>query len=100
MSSGLKNAGATYQCAITVIFHDMLYDYNEDYVDDIATSSGRFNDLRQVFLGVYLRMNPLKWAFKFSSVNSSVRSPSRGINLDPAKAKAIQDMESLKSSNN
>ena len=33
---GLKNAGATYQCTMTAIFHDMMHHEKEDYVDDIV----------------------------------------------------------------
>ena len=32
---GLKNAGATYQRAMTTIFHDLIHSILEDYVDDI-----------------------------------------------------------------
>ncbi|KAH9320409.1 hypothetical protein KI387_044509, partial [Taxus chinensis] len=39
MPFGLKNAGATYQCAMTVIFHDMISDIMEDYFDDILVKS-------------------------------------------------------------
>ena len=30
---GLKNAGATYQRTMTAIFHDMMHEEMEDYVD-------------------------------------------------------------------
>ena len=39
MPIGLKNAGATYQRAMTAIFHDMIHDFLEDYVDDIVVKS-------------------------------------------------------------
>lgn len=39
MPFGLKNVGATYQRAITTIFHDMMHTYMEDYVDDILAKS-------------------------------------------------------------
>ncbi|KAH9291351.1 hypothetical protein KI387_043459, partial [Taxus chinensis] len=35
MPFGLKNAGATYQRAMTYIFHDLLHKTVEDYVDDL-----------------------------------------------------------------
>ena len=35
----LKNAGATYQRAMTAIFHDMMHKELEDYVDDIVVKS-------------------------------------------------------------
>lgn len=34
MPFGLKNIGATYQRAVTTIFHDMMHKNKEDYVDD------------------------------------------------------------------
>lgn len=39
MPFGLKNAGATYQRAMTSIFHDMMHRTMEDYVDDTLAKS-------------------------------------------------------------
>ena len=39
MPFGLKNAGATYQRAITTIFHNMMHKTMEDYVDDTLVKS-------------------------------------------------------------
>ena len=39
MLFGLKNADATYQRAMTAIFHDMMHKEIEDYVDDIVVKS-------------------------------------------------------------
>ena len=39
MTFGLKNAGATYQRAMTAIFHDMMHKQVEDYVDDVVVLS-------------------------------------------------------------
>jgi hypothetical protein len=39
MPFGLKNAGATYQRAMTTIFHDLLHVIMEDYVDDLLGKS-------------------------------------------------------------
>ena len=36
MPFGLKNAGVTYQRAMTAIFHDLMHHELEDYVDDIV----------------------------------------------------------------
>ena len=41
MLFGLKNAGATYQCTMSAIFHDMMHRELEDYVDDIVVKSMR-----------------------------------------------------------
>lgn len=39
MPFGLKNDGATYQRAMTTIFHEMLYQCHKDYVDDIVVKA-------------------------------------------------------------
>ena len=39
MPIGLKNVSATYQRAMTAIFHDMMHQELEDYVDDIVDKS-------------------------------------------------------------
>ena len=70
MSFDLKNAGATYQRAMSTIFHDMMNKEIEDYMDDIVVKSktrkGHLAILRKVFERCRLskfRMNPLKCAF-------------------------------------
>jgi hypothetical protein len=49
---GLKNAGATYQRAMNHIFHDLIGNLVEIYIDDIMVKStsveGHLGDLRQV----------------------------------------------------
>ena len=101
--SGLKNAGATYQRAMTAIFHDMMHQELEDYVDDIVVKSKKrgehFYVLRKVFercRAFKLTMNPLKCAFGVSSRKFlGFLVHSRGINVDPAKATAIATMRPL-----
>lgn len=39
MLFGLKNIGASYQCVMTLIFHDYIHKILEDYVDDILAKS-------------------------------------------------------------
>ena len=100
MPFGLKNAGATYQRAMQEIFHDMLHQHVECYVDDLVVRSNGLQrhreDLRVVFqrLRKYnLRMNPLKCAFGVGSgkfLGFIVRH--RGIEVDPLKTEAIQKM--------
>jgi hypothetical protein len=41
MSFELNNVGATYQRAITLIFHDMMHKIVEDYVDDVWAKSNK-----------------------------------------------------------
>jgi len=76
MSFGLKNASATYQRAMSTIFHDHLWKTVECYVDDIAIKSHDKNnhlpDLRMMFnlmRAHQLKMNPTKSFLKVSSAN-------------------------------
>ncbi|XP_070006270.1 uncharacterized protein [Nicotiana sylvestris] len=100
MLFGLKDAGDTYMRVMTTIFHDMIHKEIEVYLDDIIIKSKRatnhMEDLRKFFnrLRRYdLKLNPAKCAFGFPSrkllgfiVNR------RGIELDPSKVKAIQEL--------
>ncbi|OMO98613.1 reverse transcriptase [Corchorus capsularis] len=100
MPFGLKNAGATYQRAMTAIFHDMMHVCIEDYVDDIVVKSKRvsdhFSDLRRVFercRKYKLRMNPLKCAFGVTSGKFlGFMVHRKGIDVDPAKVAAIREL--------
>ena len=100
MPFGLKNAGTTYQRAMSMIFRDHLRKMVECYVDDIAVKSRDKNDhlrdLRTMFdvmRAHQLKMNPTK---SFLGVSSGkflgFIVTSRGIHLDPDKVKAIQNM--------
>ena len=101
MPIGLKNVSATYQRAMTAIFHDMMHQELEDYVDDIVVKSKKrgenFYVLRKVFekcRAFKLRMNPLKCAFGVPSGKFlGFLVHSRGIDVDPAKATAIATMK-------
>lgn len=54
MPFGLMNVDATYRRAMTVIFHDMLHNFLEEYVDDIVVKPKEkhqhVEDLREVFI--------------------------------------------------
>jgi type IV secretory pathway TrbL component len=70
MTFGLKNAGATYQRAMNLIFHDLLGEILEVYIDDLVVKLVDFDThipgLRKVFerMRQYnLKMNPLKCVF-------------------------------------
>ena len=39
MTFGLKNAGTTYQCAMNLIFHDLISKIIEIYIDDVVMKS-------------------------------------------------------------
>ena len=85
---------------MTAIFHDMMHQELEDYVDDIVVKSRRreehFHVLKKVFercRAFKLRMNPLKCAFGVSSGKFlGFLVHNRGINVDPTKASAIATM--------
>ncbi|XP_075645407.1 uncharacterized protein LOC142616433 [Castanea sativa] len=102
MPFGLKNAGATYQRAMTAIFHDMMHKEIEDYVDDIVVKSKTREDhlaiLRKVFerCRLYkLCMNPLKCAFGVTARKFlGFLVHQRGIDVDPSKVQAIATMKS------
>ncbi|KAI0498537.1 hypothetical protein KFK09_019425 [Dendrobium nobile] len=105
MPFGLKNAGATYQRAMTRVFDDLIHNQVECNIDDLVVKSkvkeAHLYDLRVVFerLRRYdLKMNPLKCAFGVTSgkfLGFIVRH--RGIEINPAKIEAILDMPSPKS---
>nr|MCH9869614.1 RNA-directed DNA polymerase [Serratia marcescens] len=100
MPFGLKNAGATYQRAMTYIFDDLIHKLVECYVDDLVVKSrsrtDHLEDLRTVFVRLRkhsLKMNPLKCAFGVSTgkfLGFVVKH--RGIEIDPSKIKAITEM--------
>jgi hypothetical protein len=39
MTFGLKNAGATYQCAMKYVYHDLISKLVEIYIDDVVVKS-------------------------------------------------------------
>jgi hypothetical protein len=74
MPFGLKNTGATYQRTMTAMFHDMIHQKIEDYVDDIVVKSKRREDHLEVLRRVFercrlykLKINPPKCAFEVSA---------------------------------
>nr|UYK51750.1 hypothetical protein [Paphiopedilum micranthum] len=101
MPFGLKNAGATYQRAMTHIFDGLIHKQVECYVDDLVIKSrakeDHLQDLRIVFhrLRQYsLKMHPLKCAFGVTAgkfLGFVVQH--RGIEIDPTKITAILDMQ-------
>ena len=91
MPKGLKNAGATYQRAMTKIFDDLIHKIVECYVDDLVVKavSYELKHLRIVFDRLRqhaLKLNPLKCAFMVSSgkfLGFVIRH--RGIEIDPSR---------------
>ena len=112
MPFGLKNARATYQRAVTTLFHDMMHRDVEVYVDDmmhrevevyvedmIVKSQDKENHLaalQRFFERIKwfrLRLNPKKCTFGVTSRKLLGRIVSeQGIEVDPKKIKAILDM--------
>jgi hypothetical protein len=101
MTFGLKNAGATYQRAMNLIFHDLLGKVMEVYIDDVVIKSVIFErhlaDLRMTLerMKKYgLRMNPFKCAFGVSAgrfLGFIVHE--HGIQIDPKKVESIHNLE-------
>nr|XP_027126139.1 uncharacterized protein LOC113742510 [Coffea arabica] len=100
MPFGLKNTGATYQRLINRLFKDQIGRNVEAYVDDILvkslTTSTFLSDVREVF-GVLrdsrMKLNPKKCVFGVTSGKFLRYLVShRGIEANPDKVKAIQDM--------
>ena len=100
MPFGLKNAGATYQRAMVVLFHDMIHKEIEVYVDDMVAKSreGESHEriLRKLFERLRkfkLRLNPNKCVFgALTGKLLGFIVSQKGIEIDPDKIKAIRDM--------
>nr|XP_033508355.1 uncharacterized protein LOC117273316 [Nicotiana tomentosiformis] len=100
MPFDMENAGETYMRAMTAIFHDMMHQEIEVYVDDVIiksrTQEDHVWDLRKFFKRLCrydLKLNPAKCAFRVLSGKLLGYIVSRrGIELDPTKIKSIQDL--------
>ena len=98
---GLKNAGATYQRAMNLIFHDLLGVILEVYIDDIVTKSAGLDhhlaDLRLALERMRrygLKMNPLKCAFGVSAGKFlGFIIHEKGIEIDPKRIEAMRKVE-------
>ena len=100
MPFGLKNVGATYQRAMVALFHNMIHHEIEVYVDYMIarsqTEEEHLDHLQKLFdrLKTYkLRLNSNKRTFRVRSgklIGFIVSD--KGIQVDPAKVKAIQEM--------
>jgi hypothetical protein len=98
MTFGLKNASATYQRAMNLIFHDLLIVLMEVYIDDIVVKLVGFKEhMADLKLSLErmkkygLRMNPLKCAFGVTSrwfLGFILHE--HGIQIDPKKIETIK----------
>ncbi|KAA3485494.1 RNA-directed DNA polymerase (Reverse transcriptase), Ribonuclease H-like protein [Gossypium australe] len=100
MPFGLKNAGATYQRAMVTLFHDMMHREIEVYVDDMIAKSRTEKEHVQVLKKLFLRLrkfqlkpNPAKCTFgaRSGKLLGFIVSE-KGIEVDPNKIKAIQEL--------
>ncbi|XP_024018099.1 uncharacterized protein K02A2.6-like [Morus notabilis] len=102
MPFGLKNAGATYQRLVNKMFAQQIGKTMEVYVDDMLVKSARashhVNHLGEMFgiLRKYrMKLNPQKCAFGVGSGKFlGFMVSNRGIEANPEKIKALQDMRS------
>ncbi|XP_070667982.1 uncharacterized protein [Malus domestica] len=102
MPFGLKNAGATYQRAMNAIFHDLIGQSMEVYIDDIVvkskTEEQHLEDLRQTLTRMRihkLKMNPKKCAFGVRAGNFlGFLVHQRGVEVDKNKSRAIMESPS------
>ena len=100
MPFGLKNAGATYQRAMTIVLEGLLYDIVECYIDDIVVKSKKEIDHLKHLAIVFerhrkheLKMNPMKCAFGVSSGKFLGFIVTKcGIEIEPTKINAIVNM--------
>jgi hypothetical protein len=99
MPFGLKNAGATFQRAMTYIFHDLAAIILA-YLDDLTARSKKrtqhLDDLRIIFQRCRqynIRLNPLKCVFCVTAgrLLGFIVSQS-GITVDPLKVQAITEI--------
>ena len=101
MTFGLKNAGATYQRAMNLIFHDLLGVILEVYIDDIVIkSAGLDHHLADLGLALKrmrrygLKTNPLKCAFGVSAGKFlGFIIHEKGIEIDPKRIEAMKRVE-------
>ncbi|GKV46475.1 hypothetical protein SLEP1_g53456 [Rubroshorea leprosula] len=105
MPFGLKNAGATYQKIVTIVFHAQIGKNLEVYVDDIVVKSlkaeDHLADLDETFNNLRknrMRLNPAKCIFGVESEKFlGFMVSRRGIEVNLEKIRAIAEMEPPKS---
>src|SRR3954452_19184426 len=104
MLFGLKNAGATYQRAMTTLFHDMMHKEIEVYVDDMIAKSSTEEEHIEYLLKLFQRLRKYQLRLNPNKCTFGVRSgkllgfivSQRGIEVDPDKVRAIQEMPAPK----
>ena len=108
MSFGLKNTGATYQCAIQLCFSDQLHRNVEAYIDDVIvktkTQDQFITNLEETFNSLRKfrwKLNPTKCVFgvPFGKLLGFIISH-RGIEANLEKINAIMAMDAPKTIKN
>src|SRR3954466_15614736 len=100
----LKNAGATYQRAMTTLFHDMMHKEIEVYVDDMIAKSSTEEEHIEYLLKLFQRLRKYQLRLNPNKCTFGVRSgkllgfivSQRGIKVDLDKVRAIQEMPAPK----
>src|SRR6266487_5748678 len=83
----LKNARATYQRAMTTLFHDMMHKEIEVYVDDMIAKSRT----EEEHVGLLLNPNKCTFGVRSGKLLGFIISQ-KGIEVDPDKVRAIREM--------
>ncbi|WJX23763.1 hypothetical protein P8452_12952 [Trifolium repens] len=104
MPFGLKNACATYQRAMTTLFHDMMHKEIEVYVDDMIAKSRTEEEHVEYLLKLFQRLRKYRLRLNPNKCTFGVRSgkllgfiiSQKGIEVDPDKVKAIREMPAPK----
>jgi hypothetical protein len=108
MTFGFKNATATYQRAMNLIFHDLLQIILDIYIDDVVVKSDNMDSqLANLRLALErmrrygLKMNSLKCVFDVSAGKFlGFIIHENGIEIDPKKVGSIQKVQPPQSKNN
>jgi hypothetical protein len=108
MTFGLKNAIATYQRAMNLIFHHLLGIILEFYIDDVVVKSDSMDShLADLRLGLermcwyVLKINPLKCVFGVSAGKFlGFVIHDHGIEINPKKIESINKVQPLQCKNN
>src|SRR4051812_38816615 len=104
MPFGLKNVGATYQRAMVTLFHDMIHKEIEVYVDDMIAKSQTEEEHLVYLEKLFARLRKFKLRLNPNKCTFGVRSgkllgfivSQQGIEVDPNKVRAIQNMPAPK----
>ncbi|KAM0010574.1 putative nucleotidyltransferase, Ribonuclease H [Helianthus debilis subsp. tardiflorus] len=102
MAFGLKNAGATYQRLVNMMFKDKLGDTVEVYIDDMVVKSKKAEDHLQYIKGAFdildqynMKLNPAKCHFGVGAGKFlGYMVTKRGIEASPKQIKSILDIKS------